>query len=182
MTGKMRRDGIRPEVIKRILIYGVIFFLLSVLQCSFFAGLRYLPATPDLILGGIAAVLLLDSRKSAAIAAVAGGFMIDALGGVGVSLSPVLYLAVAMILGVFAEKMLPVFWSWLVLMIPAILIRGGFTLMELWLFRGDFSLLAMVKQVILPEMLWTLGVNLPFYFLIRLCMLPLKDRRNRFPR
>ena len=112
MQRKQRRQGgIRPEIVRRIVIFGLLVLILSAAMSSFFAQLTSLPATPDLILGAVIAVALLDGRASAAIVAVAGGVAVDALGGVGASLSPLLYLGVVLTVGFLSEKMLPGFLS-----------------------------------------------------------------------
>ena len=88
---RKNRQGVDVELIKRICVYGVLLLLLASAQCSFFARLHLLPATPDLILCALLAILVLDSTPAAAISAVAGGILIDALGGVGVAWSPLFY-------------------------------------------------------------------------------------------
>lgn len=168
----------RPELVKRIVIYGLLIFFLSVAMSSFFANLRHLPATPDLMLGAVLAVAVIDDRRTAAIVAVVGGVAVDALGGVGISLSPLLYLSVILTVGILSEKMLPRFLSWLILLLPSLLLRALFTLAGFWLYTGGGSFSGIVSGVLLPEAVCTLIFSLPLYFLVTLCALPLKERRN----
>ena len=168
----------RPELVKRIVIYGLLIFFLSVAMSSFFANLRHLPATPDLMLGAVLAVAVIDDRRTAAIVAVVGGVAVDSLGGVGISLSPLLYLSVILTVGILSEKMLPRFLSWLILLLPSLLLRALFTLAGFWLYTGGGSFSGIVSGVLLPEMICTLLFSLPLYFLLTLCTLPLKERRN----
>ena len=84
-------------ILRRVIIYGAAVFLIGVLQCSFFSRLKPFGATPDLLLGVIAAIALLDNRESATVAAVAGGFFIDALGAIPPSFSSIFYLVCAVI-------------------------------------------------------------------------------------
>jgi len=167
-----------PELTKRIVIYGLLVFLLSVAMSSFFANLRHLPATPDLMLGAVLAIAVLDGRHVAAIVAVAGGIFVDALGGVGASLSPLLYLAVILTVGILSEKMLPRFLSWLILLLPSLVLRALFTLAGFLIYSKGGSLAGFFGGVLLPEAITTLLFCLPLYFVVILCVLPLKDHRK----
>ena len=179
MKGRLRKGGIPPGLVKRVALYGVLLLLLAAAQCSFFARLRHLPATPDLILGLVVAVTLLDSRKSGIGVAIAGGFLIDALGSVGVSLSPILYVTVAVLVGFPAQKMLPSFFSWLILMLPSVLCGGVYGCARLWMRLGAFSLSEALTGVLLPGVVSTLILCMPLYGLLRLCMPLLRDPRER---
>ena len=179
MRRGMRGGGkLRPELVKRIVIYGLVIFFLSVAMSSFFANLHHLPATPDLMLGAVLAVAVLDGRVTAAIVAVVGGVAVDALGGVGVSLSPLLYLTVILTVGILSEKMLPRFLSWLILLLPSLVLRACFTTLGFWIYTEGADPSGIVSGVLLPEAVCTLIFCLPLYFLLTLCVLPLKERRN----
>ena len=85
-------------------------------------------------------------------------------------------------LGAFAEKTLGRFGAWLVLMLPALLLRGLFTV-SLAMIRGGIpTFLPFLREVLLPEAWTTLLFGIPLYFVCSLCMLLLKDRRERSPR
>jgi len=180
MRRRIRRDGapIRPERIKRVAVYGLLLLFLAAAQCSFFAKLNFLPAVPDLILCALAAVLLRESGGVAAVFGIAGGLLLDATGAVGVSIRPLFYLAVAALLGILAEKMLPSIWSWLLLMLPALLLRGLFTFLEHILFVGAVTAFAVLRRVILPELLLTLLFGIPLYGIVSLCARLAKDRHR----
>ena len=177
---RMRRSGnsIRPEIVKRCVVYGLLILFLSAAMSSFFANLRRLPATPDLLLGASLAIALLDNRVSAAIVAVVGGLTVDALGGVGISLSPLLYLIVVLTVGLFAEKMMPKFLSWLLLLLPSLLLRALFSLVGFWIYTEKISLSGVLWEILLPEAISTLVFCLPLYFLVTLCVIPLNDHRH----
>ena len=88
MQNNIRESLFRPELLKRIVIYGLLTLLLGSAQCSFFPLLNICPSTPDLIMGMLLGIILIDSDKSAAVVAVAAGFFIDAIGGGAIALSP----------------------------------------------------------------------------------------------
>ena len=177
-----RPNGIPPEVFRRIIVYGLLILVLSTAMSSVFAQLTWLPATPDLMLGAVLAIALLDDRRAAAIVAVLGGAAVDALGGVGASLSPLLYLTVILTVGFLSEKMLSGFLSWLILLLPSLVLRAAFSLCGFWLYTGGISFAGVFTAVLLPEAISTLIFCLPIYWLVVVCLLPIKDRRDRVVR
>ena len=122
---------------------------------------------------------LLDSKKSAVIVSVAAGFLADALGGSGYSLSPLYYLAAATLICLLSEKVLPVFFSYAMILIPALIVRAGYTLLSILISYGSLPLLFTLKDIILPEAICTLLLCLPLWPLTRLCTSPLGSR-NKF--
>ena len=131
--GSLLTRLLQPEFLWRILCYGLLILILASAECSFFSALRFLPATPDLLLGALVAVSLLDTRRASTVLAIGAGLVLDAVGGVGIPLSALLYLTVSAVVGSLGEKMLPHYGSYLVLMIPAILIKEVFTLLQMLL-------------------------------------------------
>ncbi len=174
-----RTAEIRPETVKRVVLYGLLLLFLSAMQCSFFARLRFLPATPDLVLCAVVGILLLDSEQAAAIAAVGGGFVLDAIGGIGVSLSPVFYLLTVTLLRLLSKKIMPGFLSYLIVLLPSLLLRASFTALGLLGAVDALSISQALRRVILPEALITLVFGMLVYALLCACRLPLRDRRDR---
>ena len=172
-------EAVRGTRIKRAVIYGALVLLLSVAQCSFFGQLHVCPATPDLLLGLVLAVLLLDSPYAAAGVALASGCLADALGATAFFLSPLFYFALALALCLPASKMLPTFPSYLLLLVPALIGRAAYTLLCFALLSGPMPALSYVGGILLREALCTLVLVLPIYPIVRLCMRPLRAR-NRF--
>lgn len=180
MKRRNRRDGapIRPERIRRVAVYGLLLLLLASAQCSFFGQLNFMPAVPDLILCALVGVLLRESGGTAAVFGIAGGLLLDAMGAVGVSIRPLFYFAVAALLGILAEKMLPSVWSWLILVLPALFLRGLFTLLEYLLFVREFAFFTVLRRVILPELFVTLLLGVPLYGVVSLCARLTKERHR----
>lgn len=176
---KKQNDILRPEIIKRVLIWGILLLILAAAQCSFFSNLHICPATPDLLLGAVAAITLLDSKKSAAIFAVAAGIASDALGGAGISLSPIVYLLIAAMVAVLGEKMLPAFPSYAVLLIPAVLAKELLGVTEIFILYRSLPSIGVILGTFLPETICTFVLCLGVYPVIKLCSLPL-GARNKF--
>lgn len=174
-----KKQEIRPETVKRIVIYGLLLLILSAMQCSFFARLRFLPATPDLILGAVLGILLWDSESVAAVSAVAGGFLLDAVGGIGVSWSPLFYLLTVAVMSLLSKKVMPGLLSFFAILLPSLLLRAGFTAIGLWTALDSISISDALRRVLLPEALMTLLFGILVYFLLCLCRIPLRDWRDR---
>ena len=179
MNTLRRNQASKAALIKRIIIYGITFFILGVAQCSFFNELSFLSATPNIILGAVAAVSLLDSQRSAAVCGIAAGFMIDALGGTGISISPIALLCVALLCSEIAKKILPTFVSWVILLVPASLVGSVFTMANIFLLVGRFQISSVFKSILLPEFILTVIFSIPLFFIIKLCV-RLADAKNKF--
>ena len=169
MAKNYRSRRARGEVLRRVAVWGILIFLLAVSEGAFFARLHFLPAAPDLILGAVIAIALVDSVPVAAIAAVGGGFLTDALGGVGASLSPILYFLALLVISGMAEKMMAKVWSWILLMLPGLLLKGGMTLLRIHMTYETVSVKEALLLVLLPEAVSTLLLGIPLYFVVTLC-------------
>ena len=168
----------RTDLWRRIVIYGVLVLVLATAQCSFFASLHVLPATPDLMLSLVLAILLLDEPRSALAVAIGGGFLVDALGANGTAFSPIFYLTVVLALAVPASKMLSRFLSFCVLLLPSLVLRALYTAVCLWVHRGALPTLSGLLQILLPELLLTALLALLIYPLVRLCRRPIGSRKS----
>ncbi|MBQ8141506.1 MAG: hypothetical protein IJ038_07425 [Clostridia bacterium] len=179
MTFHRRNDTPKSAVLKRVAAYGILFFILGVAQCSFFTNLSFLSAVPDIVLGAVAAVALLDTQKTAAICGIASGFMIDALGGSGLSLSPIVYFAIALICSELSKKMLQSFLSWIFVLAAASVLNSLFTYAYISLSFENAAFSAVFKSILLPEALTTAVFSLPIFFIVKLCV-RIAEAKNKF--
>lgn len=173
MQGNIRDSLFRPELFKRIVIYGLMTLVLGSAQCSFFPILKICPSTPDLIMGMILAVVLIDSERSAAVLAVCAGFFLDAVGGGSLSISPVVYLLFVILIRIFSHKMLTSFASFVILMAPMLIYRAAATVVCVLITSGTLTL-GGIWKVIFPELLCTALLCLPLYAIVKLCTAPLE--------
>ncbi len=162
-----RNEASRSAVVRRILLYGALFFFTALLQCSFFTELSFLRAIPNLTLGALVAVSLFDSRETAVISAVASGFLLDTLGGSGLSLTPIFFLLIAVIFSAAAKKILPSFLTYSVLMFPASICGVLYTLLMLKVNGSTAPFGALFASTLLPELILTLLLSLPICFIVR---------------
>ena len=171
-------EGGRQLFIRRALVFSPVIFLLAVAQCSFFAQLKILPAVPDLMIGVVVAIAMLDSQKAAVVCGISAGFVIDAIGTSGLSFSPLFYMLCGALCGLIAKKMLPSFLSWAVNLTVFSILSSVFTLLNLIARIDDLSLLEAFLRVLLPEMICTYIVCLPIFFIVKLCMIPIDSKRR----
>ena len=174
MQGNFREALLKPLLFKRIAIYSVLTLLLGSAQCSFFPLLKICPSTPDLIMGLILAVMLIDSEKSAAVLAICAGFFIDAIGGGALALSPIIYLLFVLFAGSFSRKMLTSFASYAILMMPMLAYRAVATAICLFIVSDAALSFGSVAGVIFPELLCTALLCLPLYAIVKICASPLE--------
>ena len=171
--------GEKRMLLRRIIIYSAVFFFLGVLQCAFFSRLKPLASAPDIVLGGICAVMLLDDKKAAAVCAIGAGYFVDALGSVPPSFSPLFYLLCVAVVGQVTDKMMPSLASFAVSVLPAAGLGAVYTFINLWLTFGELPSISCLWIALLPEFLCTSLFSLPIYFLMKLCTVPI-DAKGRF--
>lgn len=174
MARKIADTGEKRMLLRRIIVYGIVFFLLAIAQCSFFSKLKPFGATPNIVLGAICGVIMLDNKHAAAVCAVAFGYILDAIGAIPPSFAPLFYLVCVAVLSALAEKMMPRFISFAVLMIPASLLNAAYTYINIRSITGEFRF---IPSMIFPEMLSTFVFCLPMYFIIKLCMIPIINKQ-----
>ena len=164
-------------LLRRILLLGGAAFLLCILQCSFFSRLRPFGEVPDLMLGGVIAVMMLDNKYSAAVFALGGGFFLDCIGSKTPAFSPVFYLVAVALLGVLSDKMEIRFASFGALLLPAVIMKEAYSFLCIWVAQGGLPPLGDLAVTLLSEALTTFIFCLPVFFLVKLCMIPVNKMR-----
>ena len=178
MRASFRVESKSQLLLRRSLVYCPVIFLVAIIQCSFFAQLKILPAVPDLILGLIVGIAMLDSQKAAVVCGVGAGFVIDAMGSSGLSLSPLFYMLIGALCGALAKKMLPRFLSWALNLLIFSAVKTILTILNLLYMPGGFSLSHSLVPILLPEFICTFIICLPMYFIVKLCMIPIDRKRQ----
>ncbi len=171
--------GEKRMLLRRIIVYSIAIFIIGVLQCAFFARLSPFGATPDITLGAVCAIVMLDNKRAGAVAAVAGGYFIDALGSLPPSFTPIFYLAAVVLIGSLIDKMMPAFASFAVSMLAAAAFGAAYTWINLWIHLGALPSFSSLWQLLLPYMLSTVVCSLPVYFAIKLCTRIIEVNRVR---
>jgi rod shape-determining protein MreD len=178
-VNSLQNASLKLSVMRRVIFYGVLFFILCVAQSSFFARLSFLSVVPSLALGGVAAVALLDEEKYAIVCGIAAGFLADAIGGSGISLSPLIFMISAIVCAQISRKMLPHFLSWLIVMLVAAVLGALGTALNILVNTSGVEIAALVRSLLLPELVATYFISLPIFFLVKLCV-RLSDAKTKF--
>ena len=175
MQGNLKDSVLRPEILKRILIYSLLTLFLGCIQCAFFPLLDFCPQTPDLVLVMLVAIALLDGPTAAMICSVGAGFFVDAIGASGFAFAPLIYFLTVALVSLFTGKILKSFPSYILLLVPTLLCRATATLICLLVTGGAIPLFTATKLILLPEMVCTALSAVPIYFLVKLCCMPLRS-------
>ena len=173
-----RTDVTRPLIWRRFFVFLPVIFILAVAECSFFAQLYFIPATPDLMLGLVVAVAMLDSQHSATVCGIGAGFVIDSIGSTGISFSPLFYMLCGAFCALLAKKMLPSFLSWVVELAIFSAVKGIYTLAGVYYSWSGAPIATVLLRTVLPEMICTFIVCLPIFFVVKLCMIPIDSQRR----
>lgn len=173
-----RTDVTRPLIWRRFFVFLPVIFILAVAECSFFAQLYFIPATPDLMLGLVVAVAMLDSQHSATVCGIGAGFVIDSIGSTGISFSPLFYMLCGAFCALLAKKMLPSFLSWVVELAIFSAAKGIYTLAGVYYSWSGAPIATVLLRTVLPEMICTFIVCLPIFFVVKLCMIPIDSQRR----
>lgn len=179
MNLRSSNDVPRAATLKKVAIYSAIFFIIAVAQCSFFANLTFLGVVPNLVIGAVAAISLFESEHTSAVASIGAGFLTDALGGSGISISPLLFLSVALLLSALSKKILKGFFPWILLLTVANLFGIACTYLRLLISNTLPSTELLFKTIILPEFFYTLLFSLPLYFIFKFAA-RLGETKGRF--
>ena len=131
------------------------------------------------MMGAVLAILLLDSKKAATITAICAGVLADAIGGSGYSLSPLFFLVFAGIMGLLSEKMLPSFFSYMILLTPALLMKAAYPCLCIFAAYGSLPILYTAKNILFPEAVCTFLLCLAVFPITKLFVRPL-GMRNKF--
>ena len=167
MNIRHRGDSARSITLKKIAVYGGMLFLLAIAQCSFFANLTFLPATPNIVIGAITAISMLESRHTATVFSLCAGFVIDALGGSGIPLSTLIMLLFSIILTSLAAKMLKNLLVWSLILTLSCALSTLATYLRLLAAGYVKDIYFVFIRISLPEFLLTLLFSLPLYFLFK---------------
>ncbi len=157
-------------LLKKSVVWGIWLFLLAIIQTSFFSVLRVFDAVPDLVLPAVIVISVYDRERMGTIAGIMGGFFADALGGSGISLSPVAYMLCGITVALLAYSVLRRdFTSWLVGLIMSLVISGAFSVITAFLTHknASFGISEIFSELLVPQFAASLVLALPVYFLTK---------------
>lgn len=158
----------RVRALKFILTESFLFLTVIVLQTTLFARMRIFGVVPDLCFATLILVSYFCGKEVGAITGIAAGFAVDALGSVGISLLPVLYLFCGYVCGHFTRAIHPKrFLVYLTLLGAAIPTRMAITFINICINYSTIHLLELMVHTLLPEAAATLMGALALYYPVK---------------
>ncbi len=172
--------SIDGETVLKAAVCGVLLILFSLLQTTLFSRFRPFGAVPDLILPLVVAVAMSEREKFGAIFALVAAFVIESLGGGGVSILPLLYVPVGYLVGALSVYYFrDSFTVRAMYTVATSLLRALFTLFALLATVGGITFLSLMGDAVLPELLGSIIFAPLPHFAAKLCLRPWKKSRDK---
>lgn len=168
-------------LVKKGTVWSIWLFFLALLQTSFFSVITPFGAIPDMVLPAVITITVYDRERSGIISAISGGFIIDALGSVGLALSPLVYMLCSVVIHLLVHTVLRRdFVSWLLGTLASLIISSLFALISAYSSMANpaFSFSSNLTGFVIPRIFSSLLVALPIYFLTKLIWSRFFDNRE----
>lgn len=166
------------ETVWKIVFISVLLLIFVLLQTTVFSRFRPFGAVPDLMLSLVIAVSMSEGEKWGTGTALAGAFLLEALGSTGPTLLPVLYVAAGcfcpLITDLYLTDSVPVR---ILYTVGFGLGRSLFTLLYLALHVPEFPFPFLLTSVLLPEYAATLALALLPHLAAKLLLRPFHRSR-----
>ena len=175
VVGGKYKVGVTVSEVVKYCVYAVLGLFLILLQLTFFTSVRPFGSTPDILIVAVATVAMFEGEKAGAVFGVLVGFVVEAVGGVGVSLLPLIYMLVGYACGIVASE----YYRRSVLLfvifdLGVSAVRFFTTLIYIVVTWSTVDLNVVIPGVLFPEMLSTLVISpvpglllLPVYKIFR---------------
>ena len=178
-----RLGGYRAQARKRVVLCTFTVILLIVLlysiQVSFLAKIKPFGATPDLMLCFVLCIFYFWGRYAGAVTGIGAGFVIEAVGGYGISILPIVYMLYGYIGGAYTRTIQPKrFLPYLFYLLCGLFLRAGTTLLYACMTWETVSVPQILLYTVLPELGGTAIVGCVIYAPIKLICY-LVDRGTR---
>lgn len=159
---------IKKTVVIKSLTYLLLLCVLAVLQTTLFARFGLFGSTPDLMLACVISISMYEGERGGGIAGVAAGFLIDSLGGTGLSLLALPYMLCGYICGLcFSYILNRNFASWALYILISFAFREIFTFIYIFTAGPDCSFGYAVKSIVIPEYFSSVLTAPLLYFTVR---------------
>lgn len=172
MTERSNQESRTGVSVRRIVAYGAAVFLLSVFQSTVAARFGFLGTAPALLLALTCAAAYFDGEHTGEAVGLASGFLLDALGGSGISVLPLAYTLTGWFIGKMTVRfghdriVSPggrIVW-WCVWLGAGVGIGMLITALCLFLTAGKVNIISAFLHIILPEALATYFSGFPLCF------------------
>ncbi len=156
--------------------YALTVFSLAVLQATLGERVGFFGCTPAISLTLTAAAGFFDGEERGMLVGISSGFLVDALGGTGVSVLPLAYTLVGWFVAVMSRRMghdradsqLGRFLHYLIWLCVTVGLGMVITALCLLLTAGRVNIISATLQILLPEALGSLvwGIAVGFVYLL----------------
>lgn len=158
----------RSKMIAYTVCISILVLLVSVMQVSIFSEYSIFGSTPDLVICTVLCISFFVGRYAGAITGIGAGFLIEAMGSVGISLLPVFYLFLGYVAGHYARAIHPKRYTvYLFYLFLTVIFRMIITLTYIGLTYETFHLLEVTAKILLPEAADTAIAGCILYFPIK---------------
>ena len=163
---RLNRDALL--MLRKIIIYFVIIFAVSLVQTSFLAVIEPFGAVPDMTLLFTLGAGYFCGPLAGGIFGVAAGAVAYALGSTGLAFLPLLYCIVGAFTGFLVENFFTgKFAVWCLYTTFAAVIKGGYSLAHIILFSDNVQFFAAIWRSVIPEFIGTVVLGAALYIPIK---------------
>ncbi len=160
IVGGNYQVGLTVSEIVKYVVYALLGLLFVLLQISFFSRVKPFGSIPDVLIAAVFSVAMFENERVGAIFGLSVGFIVEAAGGVGVSLLPLIYMLVGYVCGLVAseyyKRSLLLF---LIFDAGALLVRMFTTLLYVVFTWSIVDLSVVIPKVLIPEALSTFVIS-----------------------
>ena len=135
-------------------VYSIALFVLSIAQVTFFSKINVLGATPDLMLGAVLLIAMMENQQISSICGIVSGFLYCAMGGFVYPFYIMFSFLCGYVLWIISDRFLGKnYLSYLALAPFAFGLKALFSIIEASLFAYTINVLNMFSKAIIPEFL-----------------------------
>ena len=162
-------SSVTGEDVVRGVICGALLIVFAAMQVTVFARFRLFGAVPDIMLAFTVAIGFSEGEKFGGVAGLVSAFVIESLGGVGMTLLPLLYVPCGFVCGVLAKDSLgDTPFSRALVMVAAAAGRAIVSLVYS-LCSLDAPFARILTDIVVPEFFSTLLLALPVFCVVWVC-------------
>lgn len=151
------------------LSYGGLSFFFVLLQITLIPRYPIFGICPDIVLSCVLSIAMFEGARFGAVSGIVIGFVIDAVGSYGLSLSPFFYMIFGYITGLCSDYLFKRGWlSFSMSSAVAYFFRGFLTLINISAAWKQYSTGYVFLHILAPEVLFSFLFSFPVFFFFSL--------------
>lgn len=159
---------ISAKSVIRVVLTSIFTLAAILMQCSVFPHLRLFGAIPEITVCVLVCTACYENVRFSCILAVAAGFVLDTLGGDGVTVSPVIFLLAVLFTVFLSRRLLGKTFAACALSALAALFAGAVKSVVMLLYKGASPFRTIVLKTALPQLLYGGIVFIIVFFIAKL--------------